>query len=161
MRKMSSRSSMLTHFLPAGVRCRERHPQYNLNPALCQRATVSAGRKSAPASSQARNAATAPRTICLSHQLADVDVSASSDELLPQSQVLQEQIAPRTRTSGNKNKNKSKHAGHTTRFTPLMKEPTCHAMHLPHLGTDHHFWRPTARRHTPGSLQHRRNAGRN
>ena len=41
MRKMSSRSSMLTHFLPAGRRCRESHSQYNLNPALCQRTTVS------------------------------------------------------------------------------------------------------------------------
>jgi hypothetical protein len=25
---------MLTHFLPARVRCRESHSQYNLNPAL-------------------------------------------------------------------------------------------------------------------------------
>jgi hypothetical protein len=30
-----------------------------------------------------------------------------SDELLPQSQILQEQIAARTRASGNKNKQKS------------------------------------------------------
>jgi hypothetical protein len=47
-----------------------------------------------------------------------------SYELLPQSQVLQEQVAPRTRASGSKNKHKSKQAEHTTRFTPLMKEPT-------------------------------------
>jgi hypothetical protein len=32
---------MLMHFLPARVRCRESHFQYNLNPALCQRTTVS------------------------------------------------------------------------------------------------------------------------
>ncbi len=41
MRKMSSSSSTLMHFLPARVRCRESHCQYNLNPALCQRTTVS------------------------------------------------------------------------------------------------------------------------
>jgi hypothetical protein len=39
--KMSSRSSLLTHFLPAPVRCRESHFQYILNPARCQRTTVS------------------------------------------------------------------------------------------------------------------------
>jgi hypothetical protein len=41
MRKMSSRSSRLTHFLPTRFRCRESHVQYNLNLALCQRTTVS------------------------------------------------------------------------------------------------------------------------
>jgi hypothetical protein len=32
---------MLTHFLPTTARCREIHFQYILNPALCQRITVS------------------------------------------------------------------------------------------------------------------------
>src|ERR1035438_4868625 len=41
MRKMRSRSSLLTHFLPALARCRESHVQYNLKPARCQRMTVS------------------------------------------------------------------------------------------------------------------------
>src|SRR5260370_2472384 len=41
MRKMSSRNSLLTHLLPAGVRCRESHFQYNFNPARCQPTTVS------------------------------------------------------------------------------------------------------------------------
>ena len=41
MRKMSSRNSLLTHLLPAPVRCRESHFQYNLNPVRCQRTTVS------------------------------------------------------------------------------------------------------------------------
>src|SRR5258708_11055363 len=41
MRKMSSRNSLLTHLLPARVRCRESHFQYNLNPARCQPRTVS------------------------------------------------------------------------------------------------------------------------
>ena len=40
MRKMSSRNSLLTHLLPAPVRCRESHFQYNLNPVRCQRTTV-------------------------------------------------------------------------------------------------------------------------
>ena len=41
MRTMSSRNSLPTHFLPARVGCRESHAQYNLNPARCQRTTVS------------------------------------------------------------------------------------------------------------------------
>src|ERR1035441_8150139 len=41
LRKMSSRSSLLTHLLPTQVRCREIHFQYRLNPARCQRTTVS------------------------------------------------------------------------------------------------------------------------
>lgn len=41
MRKMSSRNSPLTHLLPTATRCREIHFQYNLNPARCQRTTVS------------------------------------------------------------------------------------------------------------------------
>jgi hypothetical protein len=38
---MSSRNSLLTHFLPTRVRCRESHVQYSLNPVRCQRTTVS------------------------------------------------------------------------------------------------------------------------
>src|SRR5450631_9693 len=41
MRKISSRNSLLTHFLPVRTRCRESHVQYSLNPARCQRTTVS------------------------------------------------------------------------------------------------------------------------
>lgn len=41
MRKMSSCNSLLTHFLPARFRCRESHVQNNLNPARCERPTVS------------------------------------------------------------------------------------------------------------------------
>jgi len=41
MRKISSRNSLLTHFLPARTRRRESHAQYRLNPARCQRTTVS------------------------------------------------------------------------------------------------------------------------
>src|ERR1039458_3095941 len=41
MRTMSSRRPLLTHFLPTRVRCRESHVQYSLNPARCQRATLS------------------------------------------------------------------------------------------------------------------------
>jgi len=43
MRKMSSRTSLLTRPLPAQMRCREIPFQYPLNPARCQRTTV-AGR---------------------------------------------------------------------------------------------------------------------
>ena len=41
IRKISSRNSLLTHFLPARTRRRESHVQYSLNPARCQRTTVS------------------------------------------------------------------------------------------------------------------------
>src|SRR5580704_15697468 len=41
MRKISSRSSLLTHFLPARTRCRESQVQYGLKPARCHRTTVS------------------------------------------------------------------------------------------------------------------------
>ena len=41
IRKISSRNSLLTHFRPARVLCRERHVQYSLKPARCQAATVS------------------------------------------------------------------------------------------------------------------------
>jgi hypothetical protein len=41
MRKMSSRNSLLTHFLPTRIRCREIQVQYNLSPARCQRTTAS------------------------------------------------------------------------------------------------------------------------
>src|ERR1039457_307288 len=41
MRRINSRNSLLTHFLPTGVRCRESHLQYNLKPARCQPTTVS------------------------------------------------------------------------------------------------------------------------
>jgi hypothetical protein len=41
MRKISSRSSLLTHFRPARALCREHHVQYNLKPARCQRTPVS------------------------------------------------------------------------------------------------------------------------
>src|ERR1700722_19613122 len=41
MRKISSRSSLLTHFLPARTRCRESQVQYSLKPARCHRTTVS------------------------------------------------------------------------------------------------------------------------
>src|ERR1019366_759637 len=40
MRKMRSRNSLLTHFLPTRVRCRESQVQYSLNPARCQRTTL-------------------------------------------------------------------------------------------------------------------------
>src|ERR1035441_9901103 len=39
--KISSRTSLLTHFLPERFRFRESHFQYSLNPDLCQRTTVS------------------------------------------------------------------------------------------------------------------------
>ena len=38
---ISFRSSRLMHFLPTQFRCREGHLQYSLNPARCQRMTVS------------------------------------------------------------------------------------------------------------------------
>src|ERR1039458_1114332 len=41
MRKMRSRNSIRTHLLPALVLCRESQLQYILNPARCQRTTVS------------------------------------------------------------------------------------------------------------------------
>ena len=41
MRKISSRNSLLTHFLHAQPRCRDSHFQYSLNPVRCQRTTVS------------------------------------------------------------------------------------------------------------------------
>jgi hypothetical protein len=41
MRKISSRSSLLTHFLPARTRCRESQVQYSLKPARCHRTAVS------------------------------------------------------------------------------------------------------------------------
>ncbi|MGA7315059.1 MAG: ImmA/IrrE family metallo-endopeptidase [Silvibacterium sp.] len=41
MRKMSSRSSTLTPFLPARTRCQESQVQYSLKPARCHRTTVS------------------------------------------------------------------------------------------------------------------------
>ena len=41
MRKISSRNSLLTHFRPGRALFRERHVQYNLKPARCQRTTVS------------------------------------------------------------------------------------------------------------------------
>ena len=41
MRKMSSRNSLLTHFLPAWALRREIPAQYSLKPARCQRTTVS------------------------------------------------------------------------------------------------------------------------
>lgn len=40
MRKMRSRNSLLTHFLPAFVRCHEIHVQYNLKPPRCHRTTM-------------------------------------------------------------------------------------------------------------------------
>jgi hypothetical protein len=61
-----------------------------------------------------------------------------SYEPLPKSQVLQEQIAARTRVSGNKNKQKSQQAEHGLH---LMKEPPCHTMHLPDLAVDRHLAR--------------------
>ena len=41
IRKMRSRNSVLTHFLPVRIRCRESHVQYSLKPSRCQRTTVS------------------------------------------------------------------------------------------------------------------------
>src|SRR3954453_23682239 len=41
IRKISSRNSLLMHFLPEQTRRRESHVQYSLNPARCQRTTVS------------------------------------------------------------------------------------------------------------------------
>src|ERR1035441_7304721 len=41
MRKISSRTSLLIGFLPTAFRAREIQLQYNRNPALCQRTTVS------------------------------------------------------------------------------------------------------------------------
>jgi hypothetical protein len=38
MRKISSRSSLLTHFLSAHFRCRESHVQYSVNPGLLRHA---------------------------------------------------------------------------------------------------------------------------
>ena len=40
-RKINSRSSLLVGFLPPRIRFRESHFQYSLNPARCQRTTVS------------------------------------------------------------------------------------------------------------------------
>src|SRR5665213_1280690 len=44
-RKMILRNSLLTHFLPARVRCSESHVQYNLKPALCHRTTAPCWRR--------------------------------------------------------------------------------------------------------------------
>src|ERR1039458_5069426 len=41
IRKINSRSSLLTDLLPTLGRCRESHFQYNLKPARCQPMTVS------------------------------------------------------------------------------------------------------------------------
>src|ERR1035441_10031507 len=49
MRRINSRNSLLTHFLPTGARCRESHLQYNLKPARGQRTTVSGWMRSSGA----------------------------------------------------------------------------------------------------------------
>jgi hypothetical protein len=79
---------MLTHFLPAGVQCRESYSQYNLNPALCQRTTVSGWTKIYACFHPGQKLRKRTRTICLKRQLVDLGIwifSLQSDELLPQS----------------------------------------------------------------------------
>jgi len=77
MRKISSRNSRLTHFLPARLRCRESHVQYNLNPARCSEQRSLAGQESTLVSIPARGAAISPKTICSVRQIAGEDASVS------------------------------------------------------------------------------------
>jgi hypothetical protein len=75
---MSSRSSMLTHFLLAEVRCRESHPPIQLEsssmPAY-DRLRLDDNQRACFQSGHKRRKST--RTICLKRQLVDVDASAS------------------------------------------------------------------------------------
>jgi len=133
---------MLTHFLPARVRCRERHPQYDLNPALCQRTTVSGWTKISACfqsdhkcrkSTQNNLSETATRGRgCLRFKV----MSCCRRARFSRSRSRRELEHRATRTSRSLSRPSIQPGLH------LMKEPTCHTTHLPHLATDHHFGDP-------------------
>jgi hypothetical protein len=142
MREMSSRSSMLTHFLPARVRCRESHSQYNLNPALCQPTTVSGWTKISACfhpgqkrrkSTQNNLYETATRGRgCFRFKVMTCCLRAR----FSRNRSRRELEHRATRTSRSLSRRSIQPGLH------LMREQTCHTMHLPDLATDRNFGEP-------------------
>jgi hypothetical protein len=113
MRKMSSRNSLLTHLLPAPVRCREIHFQYNLNPVRCQRTTVS-GRTRTNAHFHPYQS----RRNITQNNLSEIAnrgcgcLPFQNSELLPESQIFQEQLAARAKEPDSQNREKPQQTEH-------------------------------------------------
>ena len=150
MRKMSSRSSMLTHFLPAQVRCRESHPQYNLNPARCQRTTVSGWTKISASlqSGQKRRKST-------QNNLSETLIRGRGRvRFKMMSCCLRARFSRRRSRRELENRVARTSRGLSRRSIQpglhLLRKQTCRTIHLPDLATDHHFGEPQRHKHFNG-----------
>jgi len=104
MRKMSSRNSLLTHFLPARDRCLESQVQYNLNPARCQRTTVSGWtRINARRQPTQSRCSITPEEFVRQSKPGLRMLLFENTELLPKSKIFQKQIAARAKESSKEN----------------------------------------------------------
>jgi len=117
MRKISTRNSLLTHFLPRRVRCRESHVQYSLNPARCQRTTVSGWTRINACfhSGQSRRKIT-QNNLSGAANLGLGVLPFQDAELLPQRQILHEQVTARENRSNEQDEQAPQH----TRHVPIL-----------------------------------------
>src|ERR1019366_5216522 len=93
-RKMSSRNSLLTNVLPTRTLRREIQAQYSLKPSRCQRTTVSGwdqGQCTLP--SWPQSAQHNPEEFIRACQSRPRTIPPQDPNLLPKSQVFQEQVA--------------------------------------------------------------------
>jgi len=121
MRKMSSRSSTLTPFLPARIGCRESQVQYSLKPAGAIAQRSPAERESMSPASGTRSAAISPRKFVGNSKPRMRTPPFQDSKLLSESEILQEEVAARTKEHHHQNKqqlHQAQHARSCTRKQP-------------------------------------------
>src|ERR1035441_3937 len=93
MRRINSRNSLLTHFLPTGVRCRESHLQYNLTRSVPANNSLRLDEDQRPIPSPPKPSQDHPEEFVRNTKPRLRTPSLQNSKLLPQCQVFQEQIA--------------------------------------------------------------------
>src|SRR5271154_1850016 len=105
MRKMSSRSSTLTPFLPARIGWRESQVQYSLKPARCHRTTVSGWTRINVSRHRDQKPPQYHPEKSVRNSKARMRTPPFQDsKLLPESQILQEEIAAGTKEHDHRNR---------------------------------------------------------
>lgn len=107
MRKISSRNSLLMHFLPAQTRRRESHVQYSLNPARCRRTTDSGWTRINAGFHSGQSRRNHPEQLVGSSDQRSRTPLLQNDKLLAKSQVLKQQVAARVKDAVKEDRQRS------------------------------------------------------
>src|SRR5215831_20446610 len=141
MRKIRSRTSLLTGFLPAACRVRDSQDQYNRKPARCQRITVSGVTSSSgffhPDHSLRR---ATPEHLVDRAQSPPRSFGMESQQLLTQCQILQHEVRAGSKRADKPADEVPKQRNHGKNLSgrPLSGFVPSHSFHGP---TE--FWRTT------------------